>query len=104
MVRLEAAPDAARILIDDPAGIAPDWRSVADTRGERNHVPRLGFAWVAQTLATLGGSTETGTRGAPPLRIIVIELPRTPHAPRNEKTPAELHARGLANDLVSRPT
>ena len=82
-VRLEATPEAARILIDDPAGVAPDWRSVASDRSARGRVPRLGFAWVAQTLAALGGSTNTVTRGSPPLRVIAIELPRAPRLPRD---------------------
>ncbi|MBB5207954.1 tetratricopeptide repeat protein [Chiayiivirga flava] len=80
VVRLRRVGDTARILVDDPAGAAAGWQQKMDAPRDGAHVPRLGFAWIAQSIDALGGEIGTTMHGAPPARAIAILLPCVPGA------------------------
>lgn len=76
-VRLRADAQVARIAIDDIGGAAAGWQQRMDG-DERSRTPRLGFAWIAQAIGALGGDIGTALHGTPPVRAVVVLLPRTP--------------------------
>lgn len=75
-LRLREDGNHVRILVDDPAGAAAGWQQKMGAPRDGAHVPRLGFAWIAQSIDMLGGEIGTYVQGTPPMRVIAVVLPR----------------------------